>query len=46
MNSLEETLGRNESEINSKWLKSLRAKMEGFELNPNTETFVASPCVS
>lgn len=41
MNSVEEALGRNEADIDSKWLKSLRLKMEGIDLNPNTETYVA-----
>lgn len=40
---LSDSLSFNEDEINSKWLKSIREKMVGFELNPNTETFVATP---
>lgn len=43
INALGDALGNDESEIDPKWLKSVRAKMEGFELNPNTETYVANP---
>lgn len=43
INDLEGPLGNNENEINTKWLQEMRTKLEGFELNPNTETFVASP---
>lgn len=40
---LSEFLGRDESEIDAKLLKEIRSKLEGFELNPNTETFVGNP---
>ncbi len=41
--ALADALGYDESELDPKWLKSVREKMEGFDINPNTETFVASP---
>ncbi len=43
INALADDLGKDESDIDANWLKNVRAKMEGFDLNPNTETYVASP---
>jgi hypothetical protein len=43
IHALADSLSQDESEIDAIWLKKLRAKMEGFDLFPNTETAVANP---
>lgn len=42
INLLAGDLGKDESDIDPGWLKTVRKKMEGFDINPNTETYVAN----